>query len=108
MLEAMQSFWPKFEAKGATLLAISPQSQQASLLSTAKSNANFPTDGKVAKAFWIDYSMDLALREFWLSNAPGSNIPLLNATLPLIQSPIVSCIHLWGVILPNVENLPRF
>jgi peroxiredoxin len=93
MLEAMQSFWPKFEAKGATLLAISPQSQQASLLSAAKSDAKFPmlldTDGKVAKAFRIDYSMDSELREFWLSNAPGSEIPLLNATLPLTATYVI-------------------
>ena len=71
-LEAMQAVLSKYESKGATVIAISPQTPDAASHTATMSGATFPLlldpDNDVAKKFRIAYELDQVLR-----NSPFGN-----------------------------------
>ena len=66
-LAAMQSFLSKFEAKGASVVAVSPQTPEAVAKMATACRITFPLlldrDNEVAKAFRIAYDMDPAIAD---------------------------------------------
>jgi peroxiredoxin len=67
-LQALQQFYSKFEDKGATLVAISPQTIDATKKSASTCGAKFPLlmdDGHLANKFRISYEMSPAIREMF-------------------------------------------
>ena len=67
-LEALQQFHSKFQSKGANLVAISPQTLDATKQSAVTSGAKFPLlmdDGHLANKFRIAYEMAPAIREIF-------------------------------------------
>jgi peroxiredoxin len=74
-LQALQQFDSKFESKGATLVAISPQTIDATKKSASASGAKFPLlidDGHFADKFRISYEMTPAIREIFGTEAAES------------------------------------
>jgi peroxiredoxin len=88
-LQALEQALPAFKARGASLVAISPQSQANSRKSQCQNGLGFPilsdSGNEVAAAFGLRFKLPDYLAELYLSL--GNNLPVINGdqswTLPM-------------------------
>lgn len=88
-LQALEAVWSEITARGATLIAISPQTQANSRKSQRENKLSFPilsdTNSQIADAFGIKYTMDDELIELYKKF--GNDLPRINDnpswTLPM-------------------------
>jgi peroxiredoxin len=94
-LRALQKVLPEIQAQGASLVAISPQSNEYSLSMEENGGLGYPllsdVDNKVAKEFRISHELDQVLRDTYISI--GKDVSQYNAdgsfTLPLAATFVI-------------------
>src|SRR5260370_32252621 len=94
-LEALEQLWPELQAKGASLLALSPQTQRHSAFTAEQHHLKFPllcdTGNHVARQFKLVYTVPDYLKQQY--QRTFVNLPLCNGDqsweLPLAATYIV-------------------